>query len=68
MSSNIINSRDTKRIQDDAYIAIDALQGIVYSGNNLHESYLKEKVDKAQRCLDFIKGFCGGDDDEQSDQ
>lgn len=53
----LINKRDAQRIAADADIAIDCLLGITYSADNLHPEYLREKVECAQRCLDFMKHF-----------
>lgn len=56
-----IKERDQGRIADDAYIAIDALEGIMICGGErrLSPEYLREKVETAQRCLDFMKNFYG---------
>ena len=55
--TEIIDSVNGLRIAEDAYIAIDALEAIINSRLHLHPSYLKEKCETAQRCLDFMKHF-----------
>lgn len=53
----IITTLDGERISQDCEIAITSLESIIASRYQLHPDYLKEKVEKAQRCLDFMKSF-----------
>lgn len=55
-SRKMISKEETLRIQNDAYIIIDCMKGIC-SGGFLHERYLKEKAEVAQRCLNHMKTF-----------
>lgn len=54
-----IEEMNQLRIADDAYIAVDALESIITVAReqSLHPAYLKEKIDKVQRCLCFMKEF-----------
>lgn len=52
----MISADDTRRIRDDAYIAIDALQSLLYAPN-LSEDYIKEKVNTVESCIKFIETF-----------
>lgn len=60
----LVDKLNAKRITEDCYIAIDALQAIQTSQNYLHISYLKEKVSIVQSCLDFMKSFYEVDEDD----
>ena len=55
----MISDIDCKRIKYDAEIAIDGLRAIAEDASyyDLHPSYMKEKLEMAQRCLDFMKSF-----------
>lgn len=55
----MITGYDARRIADDCAIAIDALMAIEGECHRgiVHESYLAEKVRKAQSCLAFLEGF-----------
>lgn len=59
----MIDNFNAVRIRDDAYIACDALQALVYAPN-LHEDYIKEKLDVVRRCIKFIEHFEKGDNNE----
>lgn len=52
----MISEIDTKRIRDDAYIACDALQALMYAPS-LYEDYIKEKLDIVRSCVKFIEHF-----------
>lgn len=52
----MIDEYNTKRIRDDAYIACDALQSLMYAPT-LHEEYVKEKLEVVRRCVKFIEQF-----------
>lgn len=51
------NERDVANMRIDAANAIDALEAIVAECDSQYVSrrYLKEKVDKAVRCVEYIK-------------
>lgn len=56
----MISAENAGRIAQDARIAADvlmAIDGCHRAGGALHTSYLMEKVECAQRCLDFMKRF-----------
>lgn len=59
----MIDNFNAVRIRNDAYIACDALQALVYAPN-LHEDYIKEKLDVVRRCIKFIEHFEKGDNNE----
>ena len=59
----MINEHDAKRIRDDAYIACDALQALMLSPQ-LHEDYIKEKLDRVRACIEFISHFESKDNKE----
>ena len=52
----MISKEDRYRIQVDAAIVIDALKSIE-NADELHPSYLKEKVRVAKNCIEFINSF-----------
>lgn len=52
----LVNEYDVKRIRQDALIACDALQALILSPQ-LHEDYIKEKLDKVRACVEFISHF-----------
>lgn len=54
--AKVINELNAMRIRDDAYIACDALQSLIYSPK-LHENYIREKLDVVRRCIKFIENF-----------
>ena len=55
----MISENDTRRIRDDAYIAHDALESLMFAPN-LSEAYIAEKIRTVENCVRFIKTFCGG--------
>lgn len=59
----MIDNFNAVRIRNDAYIACDALQALVYAPN-LHEDYIKKKLDVVRRCIKFIEHFEKGDNNE----
>ena len=59
----MVDEYNTQRIRNDAYIACDALQALMYAPN-LHEDYIKEKLDVVRRCIKFIEHFEKGDNNE----
>ena len=63
IKDGMIDNINAVRIRDDAYIACDALQALVYAPN-LHEDYIKEKLDVVRRCIKFIERFEKGDNNE----
>lgn len=63
IKDGMIDNINAVRIRDDAYIACDALQALVYAPN-LHEDYIKEKLDVVRRCIKFIEHFEKGDNNE----
>jgi len=52
----MIEKSDERRIRDDAYIARDALEGLMYA-QVLTGDYVKEKLDTVRRCIAFIEHF-----------
>ena len=52
----MIDEYNTSRIRNDAYIACDALQSLMYAPT-LHENYIKEKLDIVRQCIKFIEHF-----------
>lgn len=58
----MISERDQKRIRDDAYIARDALESLMYA-HNLTEDYIKEKLNTVRNCVKFIEHFEEGKND-----
>ena len=52
----MIDEYNTKRIRNDAYIACDALQSLMYAPT-LHEDYVKEKLEVVRHCIKFIEHF-----------
>lgn len=61
----MIDSFNTMRIRDDAYIACDALQSLINSPQ-LHENYIREKLNVVRRCIKFIENFEAKDDDNEN--
>lgn len=53
----MISEANSKRIAEDARLAIDALSAIVNSSPHLHQNYLKEKLSLVERCTKFMKNF-----------
>ena len=58
----MIDEYNTKRIQNDAYIACDALRSLMYAPT-LHEDYVREKLEVVRRCIKFIEHFEAKDAD-----
>lgn len=52
----MISENDTKRIRNDAYIACDALESLMYAPT-LHEDYIREKLNIVRSCMKFIECF-----------
>ena len=52
----MVDEFNTQRIRNDAGIACDALQALMYAPN-LHEDYIKEKLETVRRCIKFIELF-----------
>ena len=59
----MIDEYNTKRIQNDAYIACDALRSLMYAPT-LHENYVREKLEVVRRCIKFIEHFEAKDTDD----
>lgn len=53
----MIDEMNSKRIAEDARLAIDALSAIVDCSPYLHQNYLKEKLSLVERCTKFMKNF-----------
>ncbi len=53
----MISEANSKRIAEDARLAIDALSSIVNSSPHLHQNYLKEKLSLVEHCTKFMKNF-----------
>jgi hypothetical protein len=54
----LIPERIGRKIAIDAELAIDALNAIIICKDCLHPAYLKEKCDRVERCLEYIKHYC----------
>ena len=57
----IIDEQNSYRIVEDCKIVFDCMGAIMNSKHNLDTCYLEEKVEKAQRCIDFMKSFYKGE-------
>ena len=57
MRSYMIKGDDAKRIREDAWLAIDSLNAILYSSDQIHTEYLKEKILAIESCLRFMRSF-----------
>ena len=55
--AEMIDEMNSKRIAEDARLAIDALSSIVNSSPHLHQNYLKEKLSLVEHCTKFMKNF-----------
>ena len=54
----MISREDGRRIAIDALLAMEDLQAIADNRDNLHPDYLKEKITRAQRCVEYIRSYC----------
>lgn len=46
-----------KRISEDAWLAIDALEGLIACSPHIHQDYLSEKLSIVRRCIQFMEHF-----------
>lgn len=58
----MISKEDQYRIQVDAVLAIDVLRSIA-SADELHPSYLQEKIRVVKGCVEFIESFIEEDEE-----
>lgn len=52
-----IPERDSKRIAEDAWLAVDCLEGLIAAAPFIHQNYLKEKLSIIKRCVKFMESF-----------
>ena len=55
--ADFISKEQGKRIEQDAYLAVDALESIIACSSHLHQDYLKEKLSIVKRCAEFMQHF-----------
>lgn len=55
--ADFIPERDSKRIAEDAWLAIDALEGLIACSPHIHQDYLKEKLSLIRHCIGFMQNF-----------
>lgn len=55
--AEMIPESDCKRIEEDAWLAIDALEGLIACSPYIHQDYLKEKLSLIRRCIGFMQNF-----------
>lgn len=53
----MIDEMNSKRIAEDARLAIDALEGLDAAAPYIHQNYLKEKLSIVKRCCEFMEHF-----------
>lgn len=53
----MIDEMNSKRIAEDARLAIYALEGLDAAAPYIHQSYLKEKLSIVKRCCEFMEHF-----------
>lgn len=55
-----LDANDANRVKSDALQAIEVLQAVAKEcdGRFAFPSYIREKADKARRCLEFIEYVC----------
>ena len=58
----MIDEYNALRIKDDAMIACDALQSLIYASPHISEQYVKEKLKVVKSCIKFIEQFEGEDE------
>ena len=52
-----IPESDSKRIAEDAWLAVDCLEGLIAAAPFIHQNYLKEKLSIIKRCVKFMENF-----------
>lgn len=55
--SEMISEANSKRIAEDARLAIYALEGLDAAAPYIHQDYLKEKLSIVKRCCEFMEDF-----------
>ena len=55
--ADMIPESDCKRIEEDARFAIDSLEGLIACSPHIHQDYLKEKLSRIRRCIEFMQNF-----------
>lgn len=55
--ADMIPEYECKRISEDAWLAIDALEALVASSPHIHQDYLTEKLSLVRRCIKFMENF-----------
>lgn len=53
----MIEGDDARRIRNICYEALDYITAIANNCDRLHWSYLAEKTEKAQTCVDILRGY-----------
>lgn len=53
----MIDEMNSKRIAEDAKLAIYALEGLVAAAPYIHQDYLREKLSIVNRCFEFMSNF-----------
>lgn len=53
----MIDEMNSKRIAEDAGLAIYALEGLVAAAPYIHQDYLSEKLSIVKRCCKFMEHF-----------
>ena len=62
----MIDEMNSKRIAEDASLAIYALEGLVAAAPYIHQDYLKEKLSIVKRCANFMEHFVKDDEYHES--
>ena len=55
--SGMISEANSKRIAEDARLAIYALEGLDAAAPYIHQDYLREKLSIVKRCCEFMEHF-----------
>lgn len=53
----LLDNHTSKRIADNANIAIYALEGLLAAAPYIHQDYLKEKLTIVRKCLMFMENY-----------
>lgn len=55
--AEMIDEMNSKRIAEDARLAIYALEGLDAAAPYIHQNYLREKLSIVKRCCEFMEHF-----------
>lgn len=58
--AEMIDEMNSKRIAEDARLAIYALEGLVAAAPYINQDYLREKLSIVKRCCEFMEHFVKG--------